>query len=571
MINQDIIKVLKTTAALMELHEENPFKVRSYNAAVYNLERLEASLADMDFKALEGLSGVGKSIAAAIDEINKTGGFNLLSTLRERTPDGIISLLDVKGLGPKKIRPAWQELGITSINEMLQAAREGRLASLNGFGIKTQAKVEQVILYYQENLSRVHYKEAEVLQDQLKTELKHSFSKFRFSATGSLRRKLEIIEVAEFLIGTDDPGSVISFLDQSSWMEKELTGSGPLIWRGKLKDRALRVVLRICYNADFDKQLFLHTGAAQHLQTAVVDNKSLLQLLEDQSVDSEVAAYELAGLPYIEPELREGSFEFALAEKNRLPKLVAWEDFAGILHNHSTYSDGKNSLADMAGACQALGYQYFGISDHSQTAVYANGLDEDRIIEQHREIDRLNEEMAPFRIFKGIESDILNDGALDYEEKVLKSFDFVVASIHFNLNMDRDQATKRLINAIKNPFTTILGHPTGRQLLRREGYPIDHQAVIDACASNGVIIEINANPWRLDLDWRWVHYAIEKKVMLSVNPDAHSKSALKDMYYGWCTGRKGGLTKENTFNCLSLTELEQYFSSRKKKALSVLA
>lgn len=555
----------------MELHDENTFKVRSYNTAVYNLERLESPLSNMVLEDLAKLSGVGKSIAATIDEINQTQGSEALVRLKEKTPNGIMDMLEVKGLGPKKIRTVWQELGITSIDAMLQAAQKGQLAKLKGFGDKTQTKVEQVILYYLENQSRVRYKEAEEVAKRLEKEVMEPFPELQFSSTGALRRRLEIIEVAEVLIGTENVTSLVAFLDQLPWLEKDTMASGPLVWRGKLKEESLKVSIRICNQSDFAKQLFIHSGAPAHLQAKIKDQKSLLQLVEDQVLSSETEAYELAGLPYIEPELREGLFEFSLAENKPMPELLSFDDFTGILHNHSSYSDGKNSLADMAKECQALGYQYFGISDHSKTAVYANGLDEDRIIEQHKEVDRLNQEMAPFRIFKGIESDILNDGALDYEDDVLQSFDFIVASIHFNLNMDKDKATQRLIAAIKNPYTTILGHPTGRLLLRREGYPIDHRAVIDACAENGVIIEINANPRRLDLDWRWVHYAIEQNVMLSVNPDAHSKAGLKDMYYGWCAGRKGGLTKNDTFNCLSLKQLEQYFDRKKQIAQGVLS
>ena len=217
----------------------------------------------------------------------------------------------------------------------------------------------------------------------------------------------------------------------------------------------------------------------------------------------------------------------------------------------------------MAQACKDMGYQYLGISDHSQTAVYANGLDIEQVDAQHKEIDDLNQRLAPFKIFKGIESDILNDGKLDYPDEVLKCFDFIVASIHFNLNMDKDQATSRLIKAIENPYTTILGHPTGRQLLKREGYPIDHQKVIDACANHNVVIEINAHPWRLDIDWRWVHYALQKGVLISINPDAHETVGLSDVQYGVNVARKAGLTKEMTFNAMSLSDMERFLSQRK--------
>jgi DNA polymerase (family 10) len=269
------------------------------------------------------------------------------------------------------------------------------------------------------------------------------------------------------------------------------------------------------------------------------------------------------GLPLIPEELREGLVEFDLVKSGKIEQLVTDKDLKGILHNHSTYSDGKHTLRQMAEHCRDLGYAYLGISDHSRTAFYAGGLEIERVQQQHLEIDLLNQELAPFRIFKGIESDILIDGSLDYPEEVLATFDFVVASIHSSLNMDVKKATQRLLKAIENPYTTILGHPTGRLLLRRGGYPIDHKVIIQACADHGVVIEINANPWRLDLDWRWVQEAMEKGVKLSINPDAHEMEGYADMRYGVIAGRKGGLTKDMTFNAFSLAEMETYLQQRK--------
>ena len=261
--------------------------------------------------------------------------------------------------------------------------------------------------------------------------------------------------------------------------------------------------------------------------------------------------------------MREGFGEVAQAKEHKIPDLLENSDLKGILHNHSTYSDGKHSLRQMAEHCKSLGYEYLGISDHSRTASYAGGLEIEKVLKQHAEIDLLNQELAPFRIFKGIESDILADGSLDYPEDVLKSFDFIVSSVHSILNMEKRRATDRLIRAITNPFTTILGHPTGRLLLRREGYPVDHKAIIDACAAHHVVIEINANPWRLDLDWRWVRYAMDQGVKLSINPDAHEMDGYADMKYGVLVGRKGGLTKEMTLNALSREEIASYFAARK--------
>ena len=255
--------------------------------------------------------------------------------------------------------------------------------------------------------------------------------------------------------------------------------------------------------------------------------------------------------------MREGVLEFDWVQKHQEADLVKLADLKGVLHNHSTYSDGKHTLEEMARYCQSLGYEYFGITDHSKSAFYANGLVEDRIRQQHAEIDELNRKLAPFRVFKGIESDILTDGSLDYDEDVLKTFDFVIASVHSGLGMDEEKATKRLIRAVENPYTTILGHLTGRLLLRREGYPVDHRKVIDACVANGVIIEINASPWRLDIGWQWLPYCMEKGVMISINPDAHEKNGIHDMVYGVNVARKGGLIRAMTFNALPLAEVEK--------------
>jgi DNA polymerase (family 10) len=269
-------------------------------------------------------------------------------------------------------------------------------------------------------------------------------------------------------------------------------------------------------------------------------------------------------MSFVEPEMREGLYEIKMALRGEMPALITYTDLKGSLHNHSTWSDGVHTLEQMATYCRdELALEYLGICDHSKSAFYANGLYEQRVLAQHKEIDALNEKLGPFKIFKGIESDILNDGSLDYEEEVLKTFDFVVASVHSNLRMDEAKATVRLIKAIENPYTTILGHPTGRLLLSRKGYSIDYEKVIDACAANQVVIEINANPLRLDLDWRWHRYALEKGVLLSINPDAHRMETFRDMHYGVYVGRKGGLQTKSCLNAFNLSEITAYFSKVK--------
>ncbi len=409
------------------------------------------------------------------------------------------------------------------------------------------------------------YAEAEMLADTLLGIVREAYPGIEISLTGEIRRKPEVISVVEILVGNPDSEPLAKMLENNDDFVMDIKASGPYSLRGIFKENLLKWHIRFTSHENFIKKLILTTGSADHLPKLVMENKSFYQFVIAGRFDDEREAYEAFGVPFIEPELREGMVEIEMAQKGEMPKLLRYEDLCGTFHNHSNYSDGHNTIMEMAQYCIDRGHEYLGLSDHSKSAFYANGLCEDQIRRQHEEIDELNKRLTPFRIFKGIEADILNDGSLDYSEDMLASFDFVVASIHSNLNMDIEKATTRLLRAIANPFTTMLGHPTGRLLLRREGYPIDHNVVIDACATYEVIIEINANPWRMDLDWRWVHYAIEKGVILSINPDAHEIAGIDDMRYGVYAGRKGGLTKKMTFNAWNLNEVDEYLKERKRK------
>ncbi|WP_114778421.1 DNA polymerase/3'-5' exonuclease PolX [Botryobacter ruber] len=567
MENNKIIKLFKLAASLLELHDENPFKVRSYANAVAALDNVDEPLEGKSQEALESINGVGKSIAARIIDINETGSFAELDQLLSKTPPGVVEMLNIKGIGPKKVRTIWKELGAETTAELLDACNQDKLSKIKGFGAKTQETIKQALLFNEQSQGKQLYAEAEAIAQQLLELLQAQLPEATITLTGELRRKLEIIELAQFVIGSDKPLQVQEVLDQLPVLQKDEALSGPFAWRGTEKATGLRLELKVVPPAQLANEVFVQSAALAHLVQPYADTKTLLALAREKAYNSEEEIYKAAGMAYVEPELREGTNELQLALEHKLPQLLEFSDLCGSLHNHSTYSDGAHTLEQMATFCRELGYQYLGIADHSKSAFYANGLSEERVAQQHREIDELNKKLAPFRIFKGIESDILNDGSLDYDNSVLASFDFVVASVHSNLNMDENKATARLLKAIENPYTTILGHPTGRLLLRREGYPINHKAVIDACAANSVIIEINANPWRLDLDWRWVQYALEKGVLLSINPDAHHTNGYADMRYGVLVGRKGGLTKEMTFNTKSVEEVEAYFKERKKKKL----
>jgi DNA polymerase (family 10) len=549
----------------MELHDENPFKIRSYQSALTSLERGDQDITELSDSELSQINGVGKSIIEAIQSLKATETFPALDLLLEKTPTGILEILQIKGLGPKKVKTLWEELGITSTHELMEACQSGKVAQIKGFGQKTQDTIIQNLEFKASNAGKWLYADIEEVITKLEEELKDLLPSAKVAIVGDFARNIEIISKAEILIGADTLESAKSALKSFPEIEWNWIESGPKSLRGKLKDFDLQITIHFCTEREFLWKKMAFSASKHHLTELVDDIETVSEKLKKLDFRSEEEFFTKNELQFIPIEMREGFGEIGLAKENKIPKLLQDSDLKGILHNHSTYSDGKHSLRQMAEYCKSLGYEYLGIADHSRTASYAGGLDIEKVMKQHAEIDELNKELAPFKIFKGIESDILGDGSLDYPTEVLGSFDFIVASVHSILNMDVKRATDRLIRAISNPYTTILGHPTGRLLLRREGYPIDHRAIIDACASYGVVIEINANPWRLDLDWRWVRYALDQGVKLAINPDAHEMDGYSDMKYGVLVGRKGGLTKEMTLNSLSGEEIAAYFAGRKER------
>ncbi len=553
MSNKEIANMFKLAGKLLELHDGNEFKVKSYLSNAFKIDKLPQPLEQMTAEEIALIEGIGKGTHAKIDEINKTGSLKELEELIAKTPLGVIEILSVKGLGPKKVRTIWKELEVESVGELLYACHENRLVDLKGFGDKTQAEVIKSIEFIQTNSSKFLYAKLEQLALQLLEIIEKSGVAEHVSLTGEIRRRCSELEKIELVVAAK--GDVSSFLKNenafeiSEWKEDEEKISFRI-------NNSVPVEIFICTKANFYPTLFKTTGNSEHLE--LIGNPDV------NEVSSEEEIYKNTGWNFIIPELREGKFEKELNEQNKLNDIVQLSDLRGILHNHTTYSDGVHTLEQMANYCKELGYEYLGISDHSQYAVYAKGLKPERIIEQHKEIDALNEKLKPFRIFKSIEADILPDGSLDYNDEILASFDFVVASIHSAMKMNEEKATARLIRAIENPHTTILGHPTGRLLLSRPGYPIAHKKIIDACAANKVVIELNANPNRLDIDWTWIPYCMEKGVMVSINPDAHKMEGYHDMHYGTLAARKGGLTKQMTFNALSLSEIEKWFLEKKK-------
>lgn len=538
MTNKEIAKTFQYLGAIMELHGENKFKIRSYQNAYITLRKLDRPLVEMTDTEIAGIKGVGKAISGKIRELLDTGRMATLQKYLDKTPEGVQEMLRISGFGPKKIKAVWEGLGVASIGELLYAVNENRLIELKGFGKKTQDDLRQKLEYYQKSKDQFHYAAVEAEAEALETALRNQAPDVPFSAVGALRRRCNTVQRIEFLLGTErDLQGVLEAVGIELRERTDAAYDG-------VTANAFPVRVYTCPPDVFGVQLFRLSAAPSFLSafSETFPTWDTSPLSEEQDV------FEDAGLPYIAPELREQGWALQLAREDKLPELIEEEDIKGVIHSHTTYSDGLHTLREMAEHARELGYQYIGITDHSQAAFYANGLKPDRALEQMAAIDALNREMAPFRIFKGIESDILNGGALDYEEDILRQFDFIIASVHSNLRMDEEKATQRIITAVENPYTSILGHPTGRLLLSRKGYPLDHAKVIDACAANGVAIELNANPYRLDLDWTWIPYALEKGVTISINPDAHSMDGIRDIHYGVLSARKGGLTAAQCLN-----------------------
>jgi DNA polymerase (family 10) len=554
MDNKELVGRFKLLADLIDLTGGNDFKAKSYQSAAFKLSKWPADIFSLPDEEISSIQGIGAGILAKIRELKESGSMAEMDAMLEQVPAGVVEMLSIKGIGAKKVRLIWQELEIESVGELLYACHENRLAKLKGFGEKTQAEVVKAIEFKLANLGRLHYYKAEAIANTFLDAFSIALDGRRVEITGEVRRKMEVVDEIEW-IAEDTAADVLVTLLNATEGTSQVEVFDVIAFR---LNSTYKCKIHLAQAEEFTYRWWETTGSALHIQ--------LVGYAGEETVETEEEIYESRGLNYIVPELREGRDEVELAATKEISEgLIEYEDIKGMLHNHSTYSDGLHTLREMALYCKEQGWEYLGICDHSQTAVYAGGLKPDKVAEQHAEIDKLNIELAPFKILKGIESDVLGDGSLDYSEEVLNTFDFVVASIHQGFKMSEEQATARIIKAIENPHTTILGHLTGRLLLSRPGYPVNHEAIIDACAKNGVVIEINANPYRLDMDWRWIKYATDKGVMISINPDAHAKEGYHDTYFGVCAARKGYLQPSQTFNCLSLNEMEEYLAKRKQR------
>lgn len=560
MENAAIADNFSLLSKLMDIHGENSFKSKTYSIAAFNIEKLPVQLKETPKEKLFSIKGIGDSIGHKVIEMLETGRLQALDEIIANTPAGVIEMLNIKGIGPKKINTIWKEMGIESIGELLYACNENRLTLYKGFGEKTQQNVQESIEFYIQNQGHFLYAQLNEIFPQINNYLKKIFSPGKVEVTGRYRRQELTIEELEFVIL--EPNETVKPKFQTA-QPPELLEENERSLLFKLKNG---LKLRLYTGGScMAVELFNTTGSEEFL-------KAFKRIFSDLKydpleTDNDRSVFEKAGMPYILPCLRETSTIIEQAQQGLLPQLIQASDIRSIIHSHSNWSDGTNTLEEMALECIKRGYEYLVISDHSQTAAYANGLKEDRILAQHKQIDELNQRFTPFKIFKSIESDILNDGSLDYPETVLKTFDLVIASIHSNLNMSEEKAMTRLLKAIENPYTAILGHMTGRLLLSRNGYPVDHKKIIDACAVNQVVIEINAHPRRLDMDWRWISYAVEKGVLLSINPDAHFLEGFDDVNFGVLAAQKGGLSKESNLSSFSLSEFETWLVNRKKTRL----
>lgn len=554
MDNSAIADNFDLLAKLMDINGENSFKTKTYGIAAYNIEKLPMQLSETPREKLFSIKGIGDSIGKKVIEMLDTGALELLSEYISKTPPGVIEMLQIKGIGPKKIHTIWKEMEIESLGELLYACNENRLTLFKGFGEKTQANVQEAIEFYFSNQGHFLYAQLEEIFPQIENYLCKLFGPDKVKPTGHHRRQSVTIEELEFVVGENN--DVIK--------PKFVTAQPPELLEEK--DGTLLYKLRN------GLKLRLYTGSENIIQRQFFTSGDPLFIeafekafpkISYAPANDDESIFKEAGIAYIPPCLRETDVIIEKARKNKLPALIQVADVRSIIHSHSNWSDGSDTIEEMAKECIRRGLEYLVISDHSQTAFYANGLKADRVLEQHRYVDELNTRLAPFKIFKSIESDILNDGSLDYPAEILETFDLIIASVHSNLKMNEEKAMSRVMKAIENPYTRILGHPTGRLLLSRHGYPLDHKKIIEACASNNVVIELNAHPRRLDIDWKWISYAIEKGVLLSIDPDAHALSGFDDIKYGVLAAQKGGMEKENNLSSFSLKDFETWLSAKK--------
>jgi DNA polymerase (family 10) len=547
MDSREVANLLREYAQRTALRGGNPYRAKAYSRAADGLAALAIPLHVLvEEGRLTELPGVGEAIADIITKLHRTGRHPSLEKLRKEVPSGVLEMLTVPGLRPEKVR----DLGISSLAELETAARDDRIRKAKGLGASLQTKILQNLAIARNGEGRLHIHRAAVLLDHARTLLAKARPDLKHvTIAGDFRRGCELV-------------ADLAIVAEAS--KREDAPAPPA--RSGLK-------VLISDKKHFGATLLKATGSTKHLEQlqALAELKGMKLETDGLRIGRRLVAanendiYDALGLPFIEPELREGRGEIERGLKGKLPSLVKDQDLHGILHCHTDASDGTETLEAMANATRKRGFQYFGVADHSKSAHYAGGLSVEQIEKQHREADRLNKKFGKdFQILKGIESDILLDGSLDYPEDILSRFDYVVASIHGRFKLDHKAQTDRLLRAVSNPYTSILGHMTGRQLMRRPGYDIDIEKVLRACAKHGVAVEINAHPWRLDLDWRWHQLALDCGCMMSINPDAHSIAELDHMRWGVEMARKGGIPADRVLNAMGLTEIVRHLRRKRR-------
>jgi len=562
-----VVDILERIALLLELQGENPFKVRAYHNGARTLEMLEGDLGTLVREdQLKGIPGIGEALREKISTLVTTGKLPYYDELVAQFPPKLFELFDVPGLGPKKIKALYEKLNIASLADLQKACQDDKVSGLDGFGAKTQEKLLHSLATLKQGAGRHLTSVAAHASATLLDDLRSHPDTVRLSAGGSARRRNETVHDIDIIVSTKNPAAISQAFREHPLVDYVLaagdTKSSVILKNG------LQADLRVVSDEEYPFALMYFTGSKEHnivlrglaqdrgwtlneyrLAPVKKDAPKIPKIREERDI------YELFGFDYIEPELRENRGEFEAAAKHKLPDLIKLEHLKGTFHNHTHASDGRSSLAEMAAAAQELGLEYLGIADHSKASFQANGLDPARLKKQIAEVKALNKDFDGFRLFAGTECDILKDGELDFSDSVLAQLDYAVASVHSSFTLGEAEMTKRLIRALENPYVTMLGHLTGRLLLRRESYAVNVPAVLDAAAETGTFIELNADPHRLDMDWRWWRLAKEKGVKCVINPDAHSTEGLQNLYFGIGAARKGWLTKNDVVNCLSLKKI----------------
>lgn len=573
-----IIEILENLARLLELKGENPFKIRAYGNAIRTLETTpltQEQLHDPDH--LITLDGIGQALAEKIAEIARTGTSSLYEKLRSEFPATLFELFELQGLGSKKIKVLYDELGIASIPDLASACQDGRVAALPGFGPKSAANFLKAISQREQNAGRFRFGDVAALVEKLQDDLRLLPEVSLVRVAGSFRRRKEEVGDVDLLVQTKSPESVASFF-VSHPLVRDILAHGSTKCSVVLRT-GLQCDLRLVLSDEFPFALNYFTGSKEHniqmraralergwslneYRFSAAEGRELREPLPVVHDESDI--YRSLGLDFIPPELRENLGEISAAASGTLPNLIQLENLRGTFHNHTTASDGHNSLEEMALAAEELGLTYLGIADHSKASFQANGLDESRLLDQISAIHQWNASHPGIHLFAGTECDILKDGSLDFPDDLLAQCDYVVASIHSSFQLDEATMTRRIIRAMENPFVTLLAHPTGRLLLERDAYAVDIPAILEAAAATGTWIELNANPHRLDLDWRWWPLAKEKGVRCVINPDAHSTAGLRDLFFGVGIARKGWLTRRDVVNCLPLSEIKTALHAKRR-------